>query len=297
MSLRAEFEPLRLSPDGLHPDAESCRKAWDRETSSDARLEAMVALAAEWLALCTKSKSVNRRVPSSYGLKSIASRWHGQDGFGPMILNGCFLMAADRAGFDMEPQPPHFVHKLKRTTATHGSTLPLGRMTKTRGPEASRGRNTAMSGVSITSGAPDLDAIISGGAEFVARLKTFQEQKAAAENAINDLHLGNGARAALDEASRHLESAKQEASDIRNAAAADARKVRDSVAQWKQETENAASLARAQAESHLAAAAKKHDEAEKRLAAAKDCVDLDQRDRCVAAIRPLQRAPDKAACV
>jgi hypothetical protein len=53
-------------------------------------------------------------VPSSFGLKNIASRWHGRDGHGPQILNGCFLMAAARLGFQMEPQTPRYVAKIKR---------------------------------------------------------------------------------------------------------------------------------------------------------------------------------------
>jgi hypothetical protein len=118
MGLREEFEPLLLSPDGLHPDAEACADAWDRETSSDARLNEMIALADEWLRRCAKSRSgVNRRVPSSFGLKNIASRWHGRDGHGPQILNGAFLMACHRLGFEMEPQEPRYVAKLKRHDA------------------------------------------------------------------------------------------------------------------------------------------------------------------------------------
>jgi hypothetical protein len=75
----------------------------------------------------------------------------------------------------------------------------------------------------------DMDAILQGGDQFMARLKQFQESKQAAEHALNDLNLGNGAAAAKDEAYRQLELAKQEAANIRNAAMADASRVRDSV--------------------------------------------------------------------
>jgi hypothetical protein len=114
MTLRGEFEPLLISPDGLHPDAESCGKAWNAETSSDARLESMIALAAEWLRTCTRSRSgVNRRIPSSFGLSKICERYHG----GKRVFNGALVMAAHRAGFELEPQPPRFVEKLGRNDA------------------------------------------------------------------------------------------------------------------------------------------------------------------------------------
>jgi hypothetical protein len=115
VSLREEFEGHLLSPDGLHGDAEACAAAWDRERTGDEALEAMIGLSDEWLRRCTRSRSgVNRRVPSSYGLKNICSRWHGKDGFGPKILNGCFLMAAHRLGFEMEAQAPRYIDKIGR---------------------------------------------------------------------------------------------------------------------------------------------------------------------------------------
>jgi hypothetical protein len=116
-SLREEFELLLISPDGLHPDAAACAAAWDRETSSDERLSEMIALSDEWLRRCIKSRSINRRVPSSFGLAKICSRWHGRDGHGPRILSGCLLMAADRLGFQMEAQPPRFIDKIGRVDA------------------------------------------------------------------------------------------------------------------------------------------------------------------------------------
>jgi hypothetical protein len=113
MSLRDEFEPLLLSPDGLHPDAAACAKAWDRETSTEVRLENMISLATAWLAHCKRSKAgINRRV-SSFGLSKICERWNG----GLRVLNGCFLMAAHRAGYEMEAQPPRYVAKIGRNDA------------------------------------------------------------------------------------------------------------------------------------------------------------------------------------
>jgi hypothetical protein len=117
MTLREEFEPVLISPDGLEPDAASCAASWNRETSSDERLEAMIALVDEWLAECTKSSRINKRVPSSFGLKNICSRWHGKNGWGPKILNGPFLMACHRRGYRMEAQPPRFVGKIQRNDA------------------------------------------------------------------------------------------------------------------------------------------------------------------------------------
>jgi len=103
----------RISVDGLHQTAEQCRAAWDRETSSDQKLETMIALADEWLKLCTRSRSVNRRLRSSFGLSKICSRWHD----GKRVLNGPFLMACHRAGYEMEVQPPKFVAKIGRDDA------------------------------------------------------------------------------------------------------------------------------------------------------------------------------------
>jgi hypothetical protein len=118
MTLRKEFMPLLISPDGLHADAAACAKAWDRETSSDARLSEMINLSSEWLERCARSRSgVNRRIPSSFGLAHIASRWHGRDGHGPQILSGCLLMAAHRLGFEMERQAPKFIRKIGRNDA------------------------------------------------------------------------------------------------------------------------------------------------------------------------------------
>jgi hypothetical protein len=113
MSLRDEFEKLKISPDGLHPDAKSCAAAWNRETSTDERLARMIDLAEQWLLCCKPSKSVNKTAPSSFGLAKICSRWHG----GARVLSGCLLMAASRLGYQMEAQPPMFIEKIGRNDA------------------------------------------------------------------------------------------------------------------------------------------------------------------------------------
>jgi hypothetical protein len=142
MSLRAEFEPLLISPNGLHATAEECAAAWDREKTSDAQLCEQIALADEWLRKCTKSKTIDRTKPSSYGLKSIASRWHGWGGFGPQIFNGCFLMAASRLGFKMEPQPPRYVSKIKRNDCNAFLNIASWPMAETAGHETDNERKS-----------------------------------------------------------------------------------------------------------------------------------------------------------
>ena len=58
--------------------------------------------------------------------------------------------------------------------------------------------------VSVTEGNANLDAIMAGGDEFLARLQTFREAKANHDRAFADLGLGRDAKAALDEAQRVL---------------------------------------------------------------------------------------------
>jgi len=113
MSLREEFEPLLISPHGLHSDAELARMGWDNEVAVatkhqpwpewEAHLRDEIARADEWLRLCGRTIHVNTRCCTSYGLKHIAERWHvnsrGGNGY---MSNGCFLMAASRLGFEMK---------------------------------------------------------------------------------------------------------------------------------------------------------------------------------------------------
>jgi hypothetical protein len=68
-----------------------------------------------------------------------------------------------------------------------------------------------MSGVSITSGSVDMDAVLSGGQAFVDRLAQLNAATDGLQQAQADLQLGKDARSALDEASRQLDAAKNEA--------------------------------------------------------------------------------------
>jgi hypothetical protein len=51
-----------------------------------------------------RRKTINRRIGSSYGLKHRVERWHRDQGNDDCyVANGCFLMAAHRLGFLIEP--------------------------------------------------------------------------------------------------------------------------------------------------------------------------------------------------
>jgi hypothetical protein len=84
--------------------------------------------------------------------------------------------------------------------------------------------------ISITQGNADLDAIASGGPEFMARLRTFQESKAGFEKALADLNLGKAAQEAYDDAKRILDAAKAQADMIIKAAEAKAAKADEMMA-------------------------------------------------------------------
>jgi hypothetical protein len=105
MTLRAEFEPLRLSWYGFHRGPAACKRAWDCGSPSPEKLAAEVARATAWLSLWPKTKGGNRKAGSSYSLKHVAERRHqtrtpGRDYY---IGNGSLLMAARRLGFAIEP--------------------------------------------------------------------------------------------------------------------------------------------------------------------------------------------------
>jgi hypothetical protein len=107
--LREEFEPLLLSPHGLHHDPEICRMAWDAKAEKiedwpryEAILQEEIARGDEWLRLCGRTIHVNQRCGTRYGLKHIAEDWHEASGRrNGYMANGCFLMAAQRLGFQM----------------------------------------------------------------------------------------------------------------------------------------------------------------------------------------------------
>lgn len=76
-----------------------------------------------------------------------------------------------------------------------------------------------MSGVSITSGAnPDLSAIVAGGDAFLARVKTFQDAKIAAEAALDNLNLGKNVAAVMAEAQAREAKAQQAIDDAQSEA-------------------------------------------------------------------------------
>jgi hypothetical protein len=99
VTLRERFEPHLLSPLGAHLNAELCRKAWDEDRCSEARLSEEFERAVEWLSRRGKRKNINRRVGTSYGLKHRVEAYFRELGIGVYIPNGVFLMAAHHLGF------------------------------------------------------------------------------------------------------------------------------------------------------------------------------------------------------
>jgi hypothetical protein len=122
LGLREEFEPVLISPHGLHFDAELCRRAWEDQIETATKhqpwqeweevLRGEIAKADEWLRLCHRTKHINKRTATSYGLKHIVEDWwiakHGGNGY---LCNGCFLMAAYRLGFQMKGAPGRYCFK------------------------------------------------------------------------------------------------------------------------------------------------------------------------------------------
>jgi hypothetical protein len=105
MALRDEFEPLLISPFGLHKDANLCLAYWGNEEGCPAEFER----AWEWLQLWPRTKKINRSAGTSYGLKHAAERWHRNKRSGdPYISNGHLIMAAHRLGFAMEGIPANY---------------------------------------------------------------------------------------------------------------------------------------------------------------------------------------------
>lgn len=102
-TLRDEFEPLLISPLGIHPTAELCTAAWDEDPCDDRLLEE-IERAEIWLRLANRTREVNKRVGKSYGLKHGVESWFRARQRGDVFVsNGCFLMAAHRLGFKIEP--------------------------------------------------------------------------------------------------------------------------------------------------------------------------------------------------
>jgi hypothetical protein len=118
-----------------------------------------------------------------------------------------------------------------------------------------------MSGVSITSGNVDMDAVLSGGQAFVDRLAQLKSSIDGARQAQADLALAKDARSAMDEAARQLDQAKQDAETIRARALADATTAQKSLNDWAAATRDAAAQALMRAEG-------KERDADQKLAAA-----------------------------
>jgi hypothetical protein len=109
-TLREEFEPLLISPLGCHLNAELCRAAWDGNWSEE-DLKQMIAIADEWLRLQPRTTEINVAAGTSYRLKDRIQPWWKSlkrkgDGY---VINGCFIMAAHRLGFQLRPSPPNYV--------------------------------------------------------------------------------------------------------------------------------------------------------------------------------------------
>ena len=106
-TLREEFEPLFISPLGCHLYAELCRAAWDGSWSEETKT--MIAIADEWLRLPPRTTEINVAAGISYRLKDrIPPCWKSlkRKGDGD-VINGCFIMAAHRLGFQIRPTRPN----------------------------------------------------------------------------------------------------------------------------------------------------------------------------------------------
>jgi hypothetical protein len=122
-----------------------------------------------------------------------------------------------------------------------------------------------MGGVSITEsggGGYDAAAILSGGAEFLARLQAFKDAKDAADQAYERLGIGQNVASEMDKAARMTADAKAEAESIVNQALQDAASRQKNLAEFVAQTRDAAAADRqdaarmkAEAEQDRAAAA------------------------------------------
>jgi hypothetical protein len=139
-------------------------------------------------------------------------------------------------------------------------------------------------GVSILSGGGnvDLDSIIKGGDQYMARVKEFREAQAAAEDAREKLGIAKDVIAMRDHAARAIEQAKEESAALKNNALQEAQRAQTALNEWVQQTRTAtatdretarqlraeAEKANLDAKTALAAANAKHAEASDRLAKA-----------------------------
>src|SRR5258705_9580207 len=124
-------------------------------------------------------------------------------------------------------------------------------------------------GMSIDQGPNiDLSAIIAGGADFLARMQKFKDAKETAEQALANLGLGKDARAALDEAARTLDEAKNKRDADLAAFMKQTTDTKTSVEDWAAATKADAAKALADAQAQLADAKAKADGANTVYAAA-----------------------------
>jgi hypothetical protein len=100
-TLRAEFEPLLLTPFGFCRDAEDCAKHWGGR--NEEHLQDQIERSIAWLRLCGTGEKVERK-QTSYGVKHEAERWWRERGadYGGYICNGALIMAALRLGMLVE---------------------------------------------------------------------------------------------------------------------------------------------------------------------------------------------------
>jgi hypothetical protein len=124
-----------------------------------------------------------------------------------------------------------------------------------------------MSGVSITSGPGiDIDAVVSGGPEFIQRMSDFKSAKEAFEKSLADLALGKQAREALDEASRIRDQAKAERDVEMDKLLKHVAAIKADTNDWASKTRGEALATREEAQAQLKAAEAKHQEASATLA-------------------------------
>ena len=100
--LRDEFELLLLSPRGYHQTAAECACYWDTEAArvwnkADFDLNEHIALATRWLKTVKRRKTVNP-IDTSDDYRHMVEDWCGE-----FVLHGCFVMAALRLGFVVQP--------------------------------------------------------------------------------------------------------------------------------------------------------------------------------------------------
>jgi hypothetical protein len=113
MDLKEEFANHLLSAHGFHLNPKTWEDAW---AEPPGKWEEQIERARKWLILMDKTKKLNRRIGSSYGLKHRVERWHRRNdpGCDAYVANGCFLMAAIRLGFIFSPIPQVYCWKTSK---------------------------------------------------------------------------------------------------------------------------------------------------------------------------------------